>query len=137
MNAYSTIRQPTLSEAIAQASDWVRVAKPVILAYFAMDEIDSALRSAAYDFRGDKRWNEPKGHEERTMDEARAELRPSMANLMLIVEGIRDNFICDATPQHPSGDDEAEWDAHEEFREALEAGVPGVVATVKKIGDEL
>ena len=142
MNAINSLAralaEQKFTDAVERASDWARVARPVIIAWYKLDDIRGELSSAAYEFRGDKKWNEPKAYDERAMRDASSDLAKPMDDLNATISGIRDDFICDehnrATPAVWT--EQAE-DDFEEFCEALEREVPSVDAVMKRIGDEL
>lgn len=143
MNAVSSLSidlaEAKLAAAVAEASGWVRVATPVIKAMFALDDTQGDLRAAGYDFRGGRNWNAPKRQEERVMDEAEGYVDEARIKLYEMIDGIRDDFRCDALHSYPqpNGNDEDEWDAYEAFTEELDRQLPTVASVIKRIGDEL
>ena len=75
---------------------WVDHAKPIIAAYLMLDdEVDYVLLSAKIKARGDRRWNEPTTLAERDYSEARDVVGKAKRELRDLIEGIRDNFLCD------------------------------------------
>lgn len=141
MNAVSSLAidlaEAKLVAAVAEASGWVHIATPVIKAMFALDDAQGDLRSARFEFRGHKRWNEPMTTDERTMEEAFTYVDEARIKLFEMIDGIRDDFRCDALhsfPQ-PTGDDDDQWTAYEAFTEEFDRQLPTVDAVVKMIGD--
>ncbi len=117
----TTLTTPNIADAIAKANQWVAAAKPVIRAYFAMDDIASDLFSA----------------DDRIREEARGILRKPIRELMDMIDGIRDNYRCDHVI-HPSDNaDEAEWDRVIEFNDELDRGMVSVAAAIKQVEREL
>lgn len=145
MNAVNALARDAaeqqLQEAVARASKWVDQAKPVILAYFVLeDQADEPISKA---LRGDPTAFEcysKRSPDALTWHDARDIVRGAATELFKMLDGIRDNFLCDersaASPFNGSYT-EADEEAYEAFDEALEREVPSVAATVKKIGDEL
>jgi hypothetical protein len=143
MNAVSALSldlsEAKLAAAVAEASGWVRVATPIIKAMFALDDAQADLRSAKYDFRGKKRWNEPAAYDERAMKEADDIVDEARLRLFEMLDGIRDDFRCDALHsfgEPADGDDDA-WGAHEALVEEFDRQLPTVDAVVKQVGDAM
>lgn len=145
--ARDTQSLPDLSATVEQINDWVRVARPVIKAYYALDDIHSDLISARFAFRGPKRWNEPQEYDERAMEDAARELIKPRDNMLAIVEGIRSDCISDhyqsgpGTPEPTDPILRTAWDVAEdeaaEFNEAVERNVISVDAALKIVAGEL
>ena len=145
MNAVNSMARDAaeqkLKDAVDRASKWVDQAKPIILAYFVLE--DQAEQPIALALRDDPTAFAPyakRSCDARTWHEAREIVRSAATDLFKMLDGIRDNFLCDersaASPFHGSYT-EADEEAFEAFDEALEREVPSVKAAVKKIGDEL
>lgn len=145
MNAFSTIAADPVETAITKASEWVRVATPIIKAYLALDEIDGDMSSAAIDARGNRRWNAPVAYDERVIEEARGEVKDAREALYKIIEGIREDLICDSwlnEPAGPLGDTpeardvyDARCDECEAFNDRLKVETISVDAALHQIGD--
>ncbi|WP_420137864.1 hypothetical protein [Sphingomonas sp.] len=136
MNALTNITADPLVQAVARANDWLRVARPVIKAYFALEDIEGDLGSAGLGFRGDKRWNEAKAWDERTMDEARDLLRKPVSEMQELIEAIRQTAIDDEMPRWTQGCDVDAVDAEYERYEQAMADVLSVKAAIKIVADE-
>ncbi|MFK4794919.1 hypothetical protein [Sphingobium sp. ZW T5_29] len=112
---------PNIADAIAKANQWVVTAKPVIRAWFALDDIAGDLFEA----------------DQRTRDEARGLLRKPRDEMYRMIEGIRDDFRCDHVMYASDDADEAEWDRVEEFNDELDRGMASVAAAIKQVEAEL
>lgn len=112
---------PNIADAIAKANQWVAQAKPVIRAYFAMDDIASDLFSA----------------DDRIREEARGILRKPIREMYDMIDGIRENHRCDHVMSGDTGMTDAEWDAVEEFNDELERGMVSVATAIKQVEAEL
>lgn len=112
---------PNIADAIAKANQWVAQAKPVIRAYFTLDDVAADLFSA----------------DDRIREEARSILRKPIRELMDMIDGIRDNYRCDHVMHGASEMTEAEWDQVEEFNDELERGMVSVAAAIKQVEREL
>jgi hypothetical protein len=75
-------------QSFEQASQWAIAARPLIKAMFAIEDITFDVRNACDD---------------RTWDEARSILARPQRELCELLDGMRENFICDALPPHPGG----------------------------------
>lgn len=112
---------PNIADAIAKANQWVAAAKPVIRAWFALDDIAGDLFTA----------------DQRIRDEARGLLRKPRDEMYRMIEGIRDDFRCDHVMHGNSDMTEAEWDRVEEFNGELERGMVSVATAIKQVEAEL
>lgn len=117
----SVIAAPNIADAIAKANQWVAAAKPVIRAWFALDDIAGDLFTA----------------EQRIRDEARGLLRKPRDEMYRMIEGIRDDFRCDHVVHASEDADDAEWDRVEEFNDELDRGMVSVAAAIKQVEAEL
>lgn len=116
--------QAKLDEAIASANQWLVTARPVIKAMFAIEDAEWDIRQACDD---------------RTGQEVLPILRKPVRELRELVDGIRDNFLCDVTPSHAGlADDDADgWDARDAFIDEVGRSVLSVDAAIKLVGDEM
>ena len=112
---------PNIADAIAKANQWVDAAKPVIRAYFAVDDAACLLFDA----------------QDRIKEEARGILRKPCRDLSDMIGGIRDDFRCDHVMHGHSDMTDAEWDAVEEFNDELARGMVSVAAAIKQVEREL
>lgn len=120
---------PDLSEATERASKWIDVARPIIKAMFAVDDVESELRQQAY--RSDRE------HDQRTYRWAAEDVAKSQRALHGMLDGIRDDFLCDECPTQPSQDaDEQTWADRDEWNDALGEAVTSVEQAVKIVTDE-
>lgn len=117
----TTLATPNIADAIAKANQWVDAAKPVIRAYFAVDDAACELYAA----------------DRAICQEARGILRKPMIDLSDMIEGIRDNYRCDHVMNGDSDMTDAEWDRVEEFNDELDRGMVSVATAIKQVGAEL
>ena len=126
MNMYSLIeatKQTDLDAAIASANQWLVSARPVIKAMFALEDAEWSLRRECDDQVG---------------GEAVTILRKPRHELRELVDGIRDNFLCDVTPSHVGfGDDDPRWDERDEFIDEVGRVVISVAEAIRIVGDEM
>jgi hypothetical protein len=125
-----------LDAAVARADLWVGRAHAVIKAFFALEEIESSLRSEGYNSRDGLHWNVPKTPVEHTMSDAIRLVSGPAAKMSDLVEAIRDEFICDESWVWATVTTEADEDAGIAFNEALKDRVISVEAAVRSVGDE-
>jgi len=112
---------PNIADAIAKANQWVAQAKPVIRAYFALDDILCDLIDA----------------DKRIRDEARAIVRKPFNEMHQMIDGIREDHRCDHVMSGNSDMTDAEWDQVEEFNDELERGMVSVATAIKQVEREL
>lgn len=117
----ATLAPPNIADAIAKANQWVAAAKPVIRAYFAIDDVACDLYAA----------------DRAICEEARGILRKPLRDLSDMIDGIRDNYRCDHVMHGETGMTDSEWDAVEAFNEELERGMVSVAAAIKQVEAEL
>jgi hypothetical protein len=127
MNAVNTLlreRAETLAEtAAASANRWFEQARPIIQACLDLDEMEGNVR-----FLGDLPGADSEGQE------AASHVNGARESLFSMLDGIRDRFICDMMPPHPtSGSAEHEWDAYDELREYVESEVISVKLAFAKV----
>lgn len=111
----------SLPLAVERANKWVDAAKPIILAMFALEETGDGLFAM---------------EDRRLCEEARDHIEKARKRLFDMLDGIRDNFRCDHAHPQPEGDDEAAWDACEEFNDALDRELISVSAAITKVQRE-
>ena len=126
MNMYALIeraKETDLDAAIATANQWVTTARPVIKAMFALEDAEWDLRRNCDDATG---------------GEAVTILRKPCHALRELVDGIRDNFLCDVVPSHVGfTDDDPRWDERDEFIDQVGRGVTSVAEAIRIVGDEM
>ncbi len=120
---------------LAKCNAWVEHARPIILAMLMLDdEVDSVLLRAKIDADKDRRWNEPVSWQARDYDEARGEVKGASKALFAMLDGIRDNFICDEmVGVYDNPDAQEEADA---FNDWLHAETIGVDAAVNRVAED-
>jgi hypothetical protein len=132
-----------ITAAVSRANDWLRVARPVIQAFFALEDIEGNLGQAGHQFAPNRRWNQPKEFDEQTMQEAREILRKPTAEMQELIEAIRETFIADAMPSQPLrsvNPTDADWDAYDAEYERFEQAMTEVLtvqAAIKIVAEEL
>jgi hypothetical protein len=146
MNAPAPIQIVTIEAAIERANKWVDVARPVIKAMFAVEDAQSPVRKA--------RLADPKGYafyakmspEARIWEEAESYLTKCREQLSEMLDGIRDNYLCDERmpgPQESEPDDpvarqalDNAWSDADDFNDELERGCLSTDAAVKLVEAE-
>lgn len=114
--------QPDIATAVEKANLWTVTAAPIVKAIFALEDADSEVL---------------RGCDLRTAREARAILGKPQRELREMLVGIRDEFLADQLPPQPSADaPEAEWDARDEFADAVAVAVISVDALIRKMERE-
>jgi len=123
----------TLQTAIMAANAWVVDATPIIRAYLALDDV-SLINDICANHYG--RTLEEK---QRTSAyrEAQGYVTKAQDALYDMLDGIRDNFICDHNAPYPRDMSEDDIIAADEFNEELGRSVVSVEAAVKAVGDGL
>jgi hypothetical protein len=147
MNAPATITVSTIDQAIERANDWVRVARPIIKACFLMDDAHLELSRARLD--------DPKGFASygqmspaaRDWAEADRHIDRCREELNGMLEGIRDNALCDERMSGPQESEPADpiarqvwdnaWVDTEEFNDQLDRDVMSISAAIKLVENEL
>lgn len=95
MNMFATIAVPTHHAKVMACNAWVDEARPIIVAMFALEDAQGDLFTAQMNARGNRRYNEPTQPGERTFMEARDYVETARTNLFEMLDGIRDNYLCD------------------------------------------
>lgn len=111
--------------ALAAANKWAEVGRPIIMATIRLDgDVEDALRPLL-------------GDNTRTFQEAVAYVRDARKALEEMLDGIRSEFLADQMLPQPRdiGADE-EWEARDQFSDALDAEVISVRALIKQVEDE-
>lgn len=112
-----------LTTAITAANLWTVAARPIVKALFALEDADHEILT---------------GCDMRTAREARAVLSKPQSDLREMLEGMRGEFIAEQVPPQPGADaPEAEWDARDEFSDAVEGAVIGVDALIRQMEREV
>jgi hypothetical protein len=126
-------RLPDLNEAAERASKWVDLARPIIKAMFAVDDdAEQHVRAAWLDAYAAKQ-----GHHRRLYSEARGYLEKARNELFAMLDGIRDDYLCDECPQQPSQfADEQAWADRDEWNAALAESVTTVEAAIQIVTAE-
>lgn len=117
-------------------TEWLRIARPIILAMFAVDDAIYPVTTARLaDPLGYVSYGSmsPAAH---AWQEAQSVTSKAVDGLRDILEGVRENALCDAliAVDYDAADDVV--DAQEAFNDDLRASVMSVEAAVKMIGDE-
>lgn len=113
--------QPLNAEqAVEQANLWTVTARPIVKALFLLEDAEAEVRH---------------GCDSRTWDEARPILSAPQRELREMLEGLRENAICDVLPRHPDAETgtDAKWDAMEAFDEQVRREVTSVDALIKRM----
>lgn len=120
---------PDLAQATERANKWVDVARPIIKAMFALDEAEHLLRREGH--------SAERQSDARTFKEAAGEVSRSQRDLNDMLDGIRDDFLCDEMPPAPSSEaDEQAWADRDEWHDALGEAVTSVDQAIKIVTDE-
>lgn len=131
MNAETKILAalPDLAQATERANGWVSIARPIIRAIFALEEIEHLLTR--------ERFTAEKDSDSRTFKEATGYIAKPQRELREMLDGIRDDFLADEMPPQPSqGAPDSEWEARDEFSDALGESVTSVDQAIKIVTDE-
>jgi hypothetical protein len=110
-----------LEAAAEKAGNWLVTAKPVIRAMIALFDMDA---------------NELSGCDPRTFDAAWPHIEKAATRLHQQIEDIREEAICDHSVSGTSEMTEAEWDAVEEFNDALRRDVVSVAMAIRIVRSE-
>ena len=113
----------TAEQAVEQANLWTVTARPIVKAIWHIEDAECEVRQ---------------GCDDRTWSEVRPILSASRRDLREMLDGLRENAICDVLPRHPdveTGTDE-EWEAQEAFDEQVRREVTTVDALIKRMEAE-
>jgi len=123
----------TLQTAITAANEWQAHALPIIRAYYALEEVSLLNDICANHYSKDTM------SKARTSDyrEAQGYVIKAQDALYDMLDGIRDNFICDHSAGYARDASEADVDAADEFNEELGRSVVSVEAAVREVGEGL
>lgn len=132
----TTLTDPC-AEAITRANKWIDIGRPIIKAMYAMEDAQRELMSASLAVTKPDR---------RTFDEAHGYVNKAREELYEMLDGIRDNALCDERRDAPAGNaptDAAElmawdsaWDDAEAFNDQLERETMTVVQAEKIVEAE-
>lgn len=117
----------TIEEATVAANEgWIDHARPIIRAYLAMEEacMASAICSVHY---GKDDISKAKTRDYREADGYRKEAQQWMLDML---DGIRDNYLCDNYLPYPMTGTDEEAETADEFNDALAKAVISVDAAV-------
>ena len=130
MNALTAIRPAyDLDAAHKQAHEWVAIARPLIKAYLALDQIQSDVLCASH----------RAGAYASSIRCSATDLSEAMAELLKDIEGLRDAVLSDVGPRQPLGIahfDHAAWDAHDDLCEQWDERIRDVLSVEAAIGRE-
>jgi uncharacterized protein YfaT (DUF1175 family) len=122
-------RLPDLTEAAERASKWVDLARPIIKAMFALEEVENDLRQQAY--RSDSK------RDQQTYRWVAEDVAKPQRALFSMLDGIRDDYLCDECPQQPSQfADEQAWADRDEWNDALAESVTTVEQAINIVTAE-
>lgn len=132
MNAVNALvrdqQEAHLDTAVAAANKWVDLARPIIIASFKLDDLESEIvRGTSFDSRD---------HRYRTLAEAARSVCKARRELDAMLESVRDDFISDNTRAWERGLSEAESDAVDAFNDALSEETIGLADAVKMVERE-
>jgi hypothetical protein len=118
--------------AAVEATDkWLDAARPIIKAYFALDDLSNDLRFT----RG---LDKPGDYDSRIGREASSYVHDAAENLREMLDGIRSDFIADAIHPYPASDaSEAEHDAYAEFEIYVTDETLSVANAIKRVEAEV
>ena len=128
MNMFATIAVPTDHAKVAACNAWVDEARPIIVAMFALEDANGDLFTAQMTARGHRRYDEPTEPGERSCMEARDYIEKARACLFDMLDGIRDNYLCDE--RAGAQDDDTAQDAADDFNDWLDDETLSVKAAV-------
>jgi voltage-gated potassium channel Kch len=117
-------------------TEWLRIARPIILAMFAVEDAIHPVGTA--------RLADPLGYvsygrmspASHAWEEAQIVTSKAFLALKDILEGVRENALCDAFVSTPDDATDTEADAIDDFNDDLRKSVVSVDGAVKMLGDE-
>lgn len=110
--------------AIAAANKWVDAARPIIVAYFKLDDMECELFQALDHGRDGK--------------EARGYIREARESLFGMLDGIRDDFIADQLPKQPPQDaPDSAWEERDNFSDELQSDVISITEALNIVSREI
>lgn len=121
-------RLPDLAVAAERANRWLDIARPIIKAIFALEDIEHLLTR--------ERFTAERDGDSRTFKEAAGYIAAPQRELHEMLAGIRDDFLCDEMPPQPQTDDEQAWQDRDEWTDALGESVTTVEGAIKIVTDE-
>jgi hypothetical protein len=137
VNAVSALavdqQESSISSAATIANKWVTVAEPVLKAFWALEEIECALRSAGFAIDPERHYRAMRGAQEQALHEAADILTKPTAAIFDMLESIRDGFRCDAQQPGHSYFTAEDWHENIAFNDALDERIVTVVDFVKQM----
>jgi hypothetical protein len=119
--------------AVAAADKWLDAARPIILAYFKLDDIQSELNTAhGLAYRNPS-------YEQRIVREAGGYVAKAREELFGMLEGVRDDFVADQMLPQPAHDvpySDPEWEARDAFSDHVNDETLSVKDAIKRIERE-
>lgn len=107
----------SLEQTVDRANQWAVSAAPVIRAWLGLYATEHDLCEA----------------DKRTFEEAWPIIEKASASLYAIIEGVREEAICDHSMSGLTEMTDAQWDVVEEFNDALRRDVIPVAAAIKNV----
>lgn len=115
MNAVNAMlrdqQEAELERAVEAADQWLDLARPIIMAMFKLEDIESEITGFGCDYEA---------HRARTLRWAACEIGKARSELDAMLDGIRDDFIADQRRSWTSGLSEEEGEAIDAFNDALD-----------------
>lgn len=128
MNAVNALfrekQEAELEAAIEAANKWVGVARPIILASIELDRLDDTL------------WPLRQMGRRRDYEEAKSHIASAREELEDMLDGIRDDFLCDQRKSWDRSLGEDEGEAVDNFNEMLDEATVSVPDCIKQIERE-
>lgn len=113
---------------------WVDHARPIIKAMFAVDDAARPVTVAWLDADRGRKFRDPLSWQQRDYDEAKGYIETARKALFDMLDGIRDNFICDECCGVGDTDDETE--AADAYNDWLRAETIAVDQAIRIVTDE-
>lgn len=131
MNAVNAMlrdqQEAKLEAAVAAADKWLDLARPIILASFKLDDLESEItRGCSY----------PGDHRATILREAAAYLCKASGKLQDMLDGIRSDFIADESLSWSKDLSEDAGDAVDAFNDALSDETLTVKDAIKRVENE-
>lgn len=117
-------------------TEWLRIARPIIKAMFAVEDAIAPVTTARLaDPKGYAPYSQRSAAGHAWMD-AQGIAGKACEEMRELIEGIRDNALCDAYADCPNDATDDEADAIDEFNDDLRKSVLTVGAAVRMVSDE-
>lgn len=128
VNAMLRDKQEAKLEAAVEAADqWLDLARPIIMAMFKLDDLESEVtRGCSY----------PGDHRSRVLREGAGYISKAAANLQDTLDGIRGDFVADNSKSWSRDLPESEGDAVDAFNDALSDETLSVKDAIKRVEAE-